>query len=135
MSCSTIFTSRAAVASPLLIPWQRTHVTAHHSSYSPRAFAPSPAKRITPLPQVKNHFRVITPEEYDAAVQRDCMCSPLTATGDHRPGFRLLADAEADRQLTIADLAASRAGRALLDTIASAMEAIARSAEAGAPWH
>jgi hypothetical protein len=80
-----------------------------------------------PLLQLKNHFRVITPEEYDVAVQRDSMCSPLTATGDHRPGYRLLAEAESDSRLTIADLAASRAGRALLDTIAATIEAIARS--------
>jgi hypothetical protein len=77
--------------------------------------------------QLKNHFRVITPEEYDAAVQRDVMCSPLTATGDHRSGQRLLADAGADLQRTIADLAAGREGRAELNAIATAMEAISRS--------
>ncbi len=97
--------------------------------------ASRPAGMVTPLwfansresAQLKNHFRVITPEEYDAAVQRDPMCSPLTATGDHRSGRRLLADAEVDCHYTIADLAAGRAGRALLDQIATTMEAIARS--------
>ncbi len=77
--------------------------------------------------QLKNHFRVITPEEYDAAVKRDNMCSPLTATGDYRSGQRLLDEAELDRQLTIADLAAGRTGRMVLDNIATAMEAIASS--------
>ena len=77
--------------------------------------------------QLKNHFRVITPEEYDGAVQRDLMCSPLAATGDLRSGSKLLADAEADLMRTIADLAAAREGRAELEGIASAMEALVRS--------
>jgi hypothetical protein len=77
--------------------------------------------------QIKNHYRVITPEEYDAAVQRDPMCSPLTATGDFRSGRQLLADTEADLTRTIASLAASREGRAELDAIAAAIEAITRS--------
>ncbi len=82
---------------------------------------------LSPCLQIKNHFRVITPEEYDAAVQRDPMCSPLAATGDLRSGSKLLADAEADLMRTIADLAAAREGRAELESIASSMEAIARS--------
>ncbi len=75
--------------------------------------------------QLKNHFRVITPEEYDAAVQRDPMCSPLTATGDFRSGRELLADSDADLSRTVATIAAGREGRAELDTIAAAMEAMA----------
>ncbi len=76
--------------------------------------------------QLKNHFRVITPEEYDAAVQRDSMCSPLTATGDYRSGRQLLADSDADLTRTIASMAASREGRVELETIANAIEAMAR---------
>uniref|UniRef100_A0A7S0M3U1 Uncharacterized protein n=1 Tax=Cryptomonas curvata TaxID=233186 RepID=A0A7S0M3U1_9CRYP len=76
---------------------------------------------------IKNHYRLITPEEYDEAVQRDPMCSPLTATGDHRSGHRLLADTEADLLRTIAGMAAGREGRAELDAIAAATEAITRS--------
>ena len=55
------------------------------------------------------------------------MCSPLAATGDLRSGSKLLADAEADLMRTIADLAAAREGRAELEGIASAMEALVRS--------
>ncbi len=55
------------------------------------------------------------------------MCSPLTATGDYRSGQKLLADTEVDLSRTIAGMAASRDGRAELDIIAAAMEAIARS--------
>ncbi len=55
------------------------------------------------------------------------MCSPLTATGDFRSGRRLLADADADLQRTIAGMAAGREGRAELDAIAAAAEGIARS--------
>ena len=77
--------------------------------------------------QLKNHFRVITPKEYDEAVKRDPMCSPLTATGDYRSGHELLADSDADLQRTIASMAAGREGRAELDIIAAAVEAIARN--------
>jgi hypothetical protein len=77
--------------------------------------------------QLKNHFRVITPEEYDAAVQRDPMCSPLTATGDYRSGRQLLADSDADLTRTIASMAASREGRVELETIANAIEAMVRN--------
>ena len=76
--------------------------------------------------QLKHHLRRITPEEYDTAVQRDILCSPHAATGDRRSGRRLLADAGADQLLSVADLAASREGRAELDTIATAMDEILR---------
>ncbi len=52
------------------------------------------------------------------------MCSPHTATGDNRSGQELLAACEEDRRRTIASMAASREGRAELDTIAAAIEAI-----------
>ena len=54
------------------------------------------------------------------------MCSPLTSTGAFRSGSKLLADSDADLQRTIASMAASREGRAELDAIAAAVEAIAR---------
>jgi hypothetical protein len=81
-------------------------------------------------PQIKNHFRVITPEEYDDAVRPDPLCSPLTATADHWSGHQFLADVEADFLRTIAGTAASRDGRAELDAIAVAMEAFANSLKA-----
>jgi hypothetical protein len=74
--------------------------------------------------QLKHHVRRITPEEYDTAVQRDVFCSPHAATGDRRSGSRLLAEAGADQLLSVADLVASREGRAELDTIATAMEEV-----------
>ena len=89
--------------------------------------SPANGLLLPPCLQIKNHFRVISPEEYDAAVQRDPMCSPLAATGDLRSGSKLLADADTDLMRTISDLAASREGRAELESIASSMEAIVHS--------
>ena len=54
------------------------------------------------------------------------MCSPHTATGDYRSGHELLTDADADHRRTIASMAASREGRAELESIAAAIEAMVR---------
>jgi hypothetical protein len=72
--------------------------------------------------QTKNILRVITPQEYDAAVCRDPTASPLYALGDRRSGHELLAAAADDAQRTLFDMAATRAGRAELDGIAAALE-------------
>ena len=68
---------------------------------------------------------VVTPDEYDAAVAADPAHSTLAALGDRRSGRQLLADAAADRARSLASLAACPRGRAELDTIAAAVEALA----------
>jgi hypothetical protein len=77
------------------------------------------------LPQVKHITTAVGPEEYDAAVQRDPSVSTHAATGDHRTGRQLLADAPADRQRSIAGLSASQAGRAVMWRLSMATEAFA----------
>ncbi len=72
--------------------------------------------------QTKNVTRIVTPDEYDAAVRRDPALCPLYALGDRRSGRELLAAAETDAQRTVAGMAATRAGRAELDGIAAAAE-------------
>ncbi len=79
---------------------------------------------IAPRPQVKNITQVVSPEQYDAAVRADPMVSTLAATGDRRPGRQLLADAAEDRQRTVAGMASCPRGRAELDTMAAAAEAL-----------
>jgi hypothetical protein len=49
-----------------------------------------------PLPQVSQIFRAITPDEYDAAVQRCPTSCPLYMCGDRRSGRQLLEDGERD---------------------------------------
>ncbi len=75
--------------------------------------------------QVKHITTAVGPEEYDAAVQRDPSVSTHAATGDHRSGWQLLADAAADRQRSVACMAASPAGRAALDTFSAVAERLA----------
>ena len=81
-------------------------------------------------PQIKTITQAVTPNEYDAAVARDPLCSILTATGDRRPGRLLLADSGADRFRSIAAMAATPAGRADLDCLAAATEAFASALDA-----
>ncbi len=66
--------------------------------------------------------RVITPDEYDAAVRSDPALCPLYVLGDRRSGRELLAAAYTDAQRTVARMAATPAGRAELDGIAAAAE-------------
>ncbi len=66
--------------------------------------------------------RAVTPEEYDAAPRRFPARCPLYALGDRRSGRELLADAAADARRSVAEMAATRAGRAELDRIAAAMD-------------
>jgi hypothetical protein len=68
--------------------------------------------------------RIITPEEYDAAVLREPNSCPLFAMGDRRSGSQLLADAYADAGQTVAQLASTANGRAQLESIAAAAEAL-----------
>ncbi len=75
--------------------------------------------------QIKTITQTITPEEYDAAVARDHLCSIHTATGDNRSGNRLLAEADADRYCSISAMAASPVGRAVLDCLSVAAESFA----------
>jgi hypothetical protein len=77
------------------------------------------------LRQTKNMMRTVTPEEYDAAVRLDPIASPLYALGDRRSGRELLAAAAEDAQRTLLAMAATRAGRAELDSIAAAVESLA----------
>ena len=69
-------------------------------------------------------LRVISPDEYDAAVIREPASCPLFATGDRRSGRQLLADAPADVVHTVASFASSTCGRLELDSIAAVVEAI-----------
>ncbi len=71
--------------------------------------------------QVKNMIRVISPDEYDAAVLREPGSCPLFATGDRRSGRQLLADAPTDVGHTVAAFASNAHGRAELDSIAAAV--------------
>ncbi len=66
--------------------------------------------------------RVISPDEYDAAVLREPASCPLFVTGDRRSGRQLLADALADVSHTVAVFASSALGRVELDSIAAAAE-------------
>ena len=77
--------------------------------------------------QLKHVTRAACPDEYDAAVARDPTTSINAALGDRRTGRQLLADAAADRQSPLSVLAACPGGRAELDTIAVAVEALNRS--------
>ena len=72
--------------------------------------------------QIKTLAQVVSPDEYDAAVARDPLLSPLAALGDRRCGRQLLADAAADARSTIQRLAAAAEGRARLDGIAAIVE-------------
>ncbi len=66
-------------------PWRPRLASASHGDGRGRAShgdSRDGVRRDRDPPQLKNHFRVITPEEYGAAVGRDPLCSPLTATGD-----------------------------------------------------
>ncbi len=76
--------------------------------------------------QVKNTTQAVSPEEYDDAVRRNPMASTLAATGDLRTGRQLLADAAKDHFISVACMAASQGGRAELDAMAEATEALAR---------
>jgi hypothetical protein len=69
-------------------------------------------------------IRVISPDEYDAAVCSEPACCPLFITGDRRSGRQLLADAAADVSHTVAALASTARGRAELDAISAAVDAI-----------
>ncbi len=97
----------------LLYPWKHVH-----------ARGQCPPADACAARQVKNITQVISPEEYDEAVRADPMSSTLSATGDHRPGRQLLADAVTDRLQTVASLAGSPRGRAELDAMAAAAEAL-----------
>mmetsp|Transcript_48327 Transcript_48327/g.100967 ORF Transcript_48327/g.100967 Transcript_48327/m.100967 type:complete len:175 (-) Transcript_48327:211-735(-) len=77
------------------------------------------------LVTVKNTTQAVSPNEYDEAVRRNPMVSTLAATGDLRTGRQLLADAAKDHLVTIASMAASKDGRAELDAMAKATEALA----------
>ena len=75
------------------------------------------------------YARVITPEEYDAAVHSTPHLCPLLLAGDWRTGRQLLADAPADSEETMASLVASRRGARQLASLASAVEGWAAEAE------
>ncbi len=72
--------------------------------------------------QTKSMIRTVTPDEYDAATRSNPELCPLYALGDHRSGRELLAAAASDAQHTVAGMAATRVGRAELDSIAAAAE-------------
>ena len=80
--------------------------------------------------QLRHITRVITPEEYDAAVHSTPHLCPLLLAGDWRTGRQLLADAPSDSEETMASLVASRRGAGLLGSLASAVEGLAVEAEA-----
>ncbi len=67
----------------------------------------------------------VSPDEYDEAVRRDPTASTLSATGDMRTGRQLLAEAAEDRLFTVSWMAACPRGRAELDRMAAAAEAMA----------
>mmetsp|Transcript_80970 Transcript_80970/g.217200 ORF Transcript_80970/g.217200 Transcript_80970/m.217200 type:complete len:198 (+) Transcript_80970:1504-2097(+) len=73
---------------------------------------------------VRHRVRVITPEEYDHAVQMEPESCPLALTGDLRNGRQLLADAATDAFQTVADLRNSVEGRHMLDNLAARAEMI-----------
>ena len=79
--------------------------------------------------QLRYYARVITPEEYDAAVHSTPHLCPLLLAGDWRTGRQLLADAPADSEETMASLVASRRGARQLASLASAVEGWAAEAE------
>ena len=74
--------------------------------------------------QVKHLYRVVSPEEYDEAVQRNPSASLLAATGDHRSGQQLLTDGAFDARRTAAAAAASEVGREELNAMAAAADAM-----------
>ena len=76
-------------------------------------------------------FRAITPAEYDEAARRTPHLCPLLLAGDRRSGQRLLDDAAQGASGPMASLAASRAGRAMLDALAASVEEWAGEAESG----
>ncbi len=103
--------------------------------------------------------RVVTPEDYDAAVRLRPETCPMFYMGDRRTGRQLLADADADAAVTVAalarllaaaagDAAAAAAagggiaeggymracgGRGLLEGIATAVGQLAAFLEAAGP--
>ena len=110
---------------PLLLPTGfLCRLVGMHGSVIPLLLPTLPF--LTPL-QAKHIWAPITPDEYDAAVRTSPALCPLAATGDCRSGRQLLADATEDARRTVAGLAACRAGRAELDAIAAAAEAMARA--------
>ena len=76
--------------------------------------------------QAKYITQAVSPDEYDEAVRHDPTVSTLSATGDMRTGRQLLAEAADDRLRTVGWMAACPHGRAKLDKIAEAAEAMAR---------
>jgi hypothetical protein len=76
------------------------------------------------LAQTRKSVQIITAEEYDAAVRLNPDSSPLAATGDRRTGRELLADAEADAQLSVSAAAATPRGRAVLGRLVSLARAV-----------
>jgi hypothetical protein len=79
--------------------------------------------------QVKHTTEVVSPDEYDEAVQRDPRLGALCLTGDLRTGQQLLADAAEDKLRTVGWMAACPRGRAELDAIAAATELLAKNLE------
>jgi hypothetical protein len=69
-------------------------------------------------------FQVISPDKFDAAVCREPASCPLFAMGDRRSGHQLLADASTDVGYTVAAYTSTARGRAELDAIAAAAEAL-----------
>ena len=87
--------------------------------------------------QAKHTTEVVTPDEYDEAVRRDPMVSPLFATGDLRTGQQLLDEAAVDRLRSVGWMAACPRGRAELDELAAATEIMAKhlQEEGNGVWH
>jgi hypothetical protein len=76
--------------------------------------------RIAPLVgQTRKSVQVITADEYDAAARLNPDASPLAAAGDCRSGRTLLADAEADAQLSMSAVTRTPRGRAVLGRLVS----------------
>ena len=71
--------------------------------------------------QVSYHCRLITPDEYDAAVLTAPRACPLFAMGDLRSGRQLLEDFDADARWTVRRLAESRRGSPALRRMTAAL--------------
>ena len=72
----------------------------------------------------RHTIRPIDPDEYDAVMQNQPWACPLALLGDRRSGAEQLAGAAADVTQTVASLAATPSGRAMLDQLAVHVEKI-----------
>ena len=77
--------------------------------------------------QVRDCVRLVSPQEYDMALQQHPASCPLAVMGDLRRGQQLLDDAELDAHQTVLSIASTPQGCTILQQLAERVEGLSAS--------